>query len=281
MRADGDGGSEQGPQARHPVRRFLPLAVILAGMALALAFGLHRYLTFEQLLARRVELRHYVDGNLAASLVLYILGYALVVALSLPGGLVLTIFGGFLFGWLIGGLAALVAATTGAFIVFLAARTSFGEAPAVKAGPFLQRLSAGFRRDAVAYMLFLRLVPVFPFWLVNIAPALLGVPFATYALTTVIGIVPGTFAFAFAGAGLDGAIAAQQEAYDACIAAAREACTLTLSKKTLINKHIFIAVAALGFVALLPPLMRRLFARRLQGLDKGSDKGLDANGPVP
>ena len=281
MRADGDGGTKRGPRARHPVRRFLPLAVILAGMALALAFGLHRHLSFDQLLARRVELKQYVDGHLATSLVAYVLGYALVVALSLPGGLVLTIFGGFLFGWLIGGIAALVAATTGAFVIFLAARTSLGDMLAAKAGPFLQRLAAGFRRDAVAYMLFLRLVPVFPFWLVNIAPALLGVPFATYALTTVVGIVPGTFAFAFAGAGLDGAVAAQQEAYEACLAAAREACTLTLNKKTLINKHIFIAFGALGFIALLPPLMRRLFARRLQGLDKGSDKGLDANGPVP
>ncbi|ESR26975.1 TVP38/TMEM64 family protein [Lutibaculum baratangense] len=95
-------------------------------------------------------------------------------ALSLPGGLVLTVAEGLFFGWLTGGLVTLVAATLGASLLFLVARTTLGETLAERAGPRLEALRAGFTEDAASYLLFLRLVPVFPFWLVNPAPALLG-----------------------------------------------------------------------------------------------------------
>ncbi len=121
--------------------------------------------------------------------------YAAVVALSLPGGAVLTMAGGFLFGWLLGGLASIVGATIGASIVFLIARSALGEFLAARAGPWLSRFRQGFQDDAFSYLLFLRLVPIFPFWLVNLAPALLGVGFVTYVATTFLGIIPGTFAY--------------------------------------------------------------------------------------
>ena len=118
-----------------------------------------------------------------------------VVALSLPGGAVLTLAGGFLFGWFIGGVASIIGATIGATIVFLIARSTIGDALAARAGPFLSRFRQGFQQDAFSYLLFLRLVPIFPFWLVNLAPGLLGVGFGTYVATTLLGIVPGTFAY--------------------------------------------------------------------------------------
>ena len=143
--------------------------------------------------------------------------YIVVVALSVPGGALLTITGGFLFGWLVGGLSTVIGATIGATIVFLIAKTSLGETLAAKAGPWMAKLSEGFRNDAMNYLLFLRLVPAFPFWLINLAPALLNVPLSTFVIATFIGIIPGTFAFAFLGAGLDSIIDKQREAYQACL----------------------------------------------------------------
>ena len=113
---------------------------------------------------------------------------------------------------------AAINATVGATIIFLIAKTSLGEPMAARAGPWLGKLRAGFQENALNYLLFLRLVPLFPFWLVNLAPGLLGVRLPTYLLGTFVGIIPGTFAFAFAGVGLDSVIEAQRAAYQACLA---------------------------------------------------------------
>ncbi|MDJ1157697.1 VTT domain-containing protein [Chelatococcus sp. SYSU_G07232] len=256
--------------SRRSVVRFLPLVLLLVATMAVLASGLHRYLSFEGIVAHREYLRGYVSQHYAAALALYAVVYVGVVALSLPGGLVLTILGGFLFGWSVGGGVAVVAATVGATIVFLAARTSLGAVLAARAGPALQRIARGFRENAVFYLLFLRLVPVFPFWLVNLAPALFGVPLATYVATTIVGILPATFAFAFAGAGLDNAVEAHRAAYEACLAAGQTGCRLTMSKKALVNRELIVALVALGFLALLPVALKRLFGRKLSGLDGGN-----------
>ena len=161
----------------------------------------------------------FIARNAAAAVAGYVALYIAVVALSLPGGAVLTITGGVLFGVVIGGAAALVGATIGAICIFLIARSAVGEHLVRRAGPLAERLAEGFRADAFSYLLFLRLVPLFPFWLVNLVPALCGVRLATFAAATAIGIIPATFAFAFVGAGLDSVIAAQEAAYRACLAA--------------------------------------------------------------
>ena len=94
-----------------------------------------------------------------------------------------------------------------------------GDTLSQRAGPWLAKLSEGFQKDALSYMLFLRLVPAFPFWFVNIAPAVLGVPLKTFVLGTFVGIIPATFAFASAGAGLDSVIMAAKNEHAACVAA--------------------------------------------------------------
>ena len=111
-----------------------------------------------------------------------------------------------------------MAATIGATMVFLIARTALGETLSARAGPWLAKLSDGFKEDALSYLLFLRLVPAFPFWFVNIAPAVLGVPLKTYVIGTFFGIIPATFAFASAGAGLDSVVVAAKPEYAACVA---------------------------------------------------------------
>jgi uncharacterized membrane protein YdjX (TVP38/TMEM64 family) len=247
--------------------RYWPLIVLVLAMLLAFAFGLHRYLSLETVVAQRAALKGFVADHWAMALAAYALVYVLVVALSLPGGLVLTVLGGFLFGWLVGGIVALVAATLGACCVFLVARTSLGTFLGNRAGPALARLSRGFRKDAVSYLLFLRLVPLFPFWLVNLAPSLVGVPFRVYALTTLVGILPGTAAFAVAGASLDSLVAAQRAAYETCLAGGGTRCRMTFSADALLTRELLILFVALGVIALVPVAVRRFGGRRFQGLD--------------
>lgn len=184
---------------------------------------------------------------------IYFVVYTLAVALSFPGASLLTIAGGFLFGWFFGGLLTVVAATIGAALLFIAAKTSVGATLKERAGPFLDKMSEGFRKNAFSYLLFLRLTPVFPFWLVNIAPALFHVPLTTYLIATFVGIIPGTFAYAFVGAGLDSVILAQEQANPGCSAAGT--CEVEIS--ALITPELIWAFAALGLVALIPPVIQR------------------------
>jgi uncharacterized membrane protein YdjX (TVP38/TMEM64 family) len=132
----------------------------------------------------------------------FIAAYAGIVALSVPGGAFLTVTAGFLFGTWLGGLYALIGATLGATVVFLVARTSLGEVLRRRAGPFLKKVEAGFRDNAANYLLVLRLVPLFPFWLVNLVPAFLGVPVRTFVIASFFGMAPGTFVYASLGEGL-------------------------------------------------------------------------------
>jgi len=242
-------------------RRWLPLIVIVALMALAFAMGWQRYLTFKTIGTNYQALQDFIAANLAVALLIYILIYATVVALSLPGGLVMTVTGGLLFGWLAGGLATLVGATAGATLIFLIAKSSLGEALAAKAGPWLGRLRDGFKENALSYLLFLRLVPIFPFWLVNLAPAVLGVPLGTYVIGTAIGIIPGTFAFSVAGSGLGSVVEAQNQIYADCLAKGGPdpvaSCPYTIDTSALVTPQLLVAFALLGVVALIPVVYKR------------------------
>jgi uncharacterized membrane protein YdjX (TVP38/TMEM64 family) len=114
----------------------------------------------------------------------------------------MTVAGGLLFGLWMGATLAIVGATAGAVILFLIARFLVGDALRARAGPFLKRMAEGFERNAFAYLLFLRLVPAFPFWAVNLVPALVGVRQRSFVAATLIGIIPGTLAYASVGDGL-------------------------------------------------------------------------------
>lgn len=192
---------ETPPQSAVSARRLVPLCVLVTAGIVFVTVGGRHYLTIAALAENRGWLCGLAERWGVAAALLYIAAYAGLVALSVPGGVVLTIAGGFLFGTWIGGLCAVVGASLGATAVFLAARAGLGGL-ARRAGPFLARLEAGFRADAFNYLLVLRLVPLFPFWLVNLVPAVAGVGLATYLLATIIGIIPGTFVYASLGNGL-------------------------------------------------------------------------------
>ncbi|MBX9740561.1 MAG: TVP38/TMEM64 family protein [Beijerinckiaceae bacterium] len=253
------------PAARSGWRRAWPLLLIVAVTAAAYLSGVHRYLSFEALVESRERLREWVTLHYFASLFAFVGAYIVFVALSLPGALLLTIMSGFLYGVIVGGVATTIGATIGATLLFLAASTSLGEGLRSRAGPWLERFREGFQKDATSYLLFLRLVPVFPFWLVNLAPALLGVNVRTFVWTTAVGIVPGTFAYAFAGAGLDSVVAAHRAAKDACMAAGAAACDMQISPGQLVTRELVLALAALGCVALLPVLIKRFRRPRPDG----------------
>jgi uncharacterized membrane protein YdjX (TVP38/TMEM64 family) len=165
-----------------------------------------------------------------------------------------------------GGVAALIGATAGATVIFLVAKSALGEWMIRRAGRRAAKLASGFCDDAFYYLLFLRLVPVFPFWLVNLAPALCGVRLMTFVAATALGIIPGTFAFAIFGAGLDHAATTQLTGYRACQAAGGLHCALDLDPAAAATPQLIAGLIALGLLALVPVVVRRRKARALSEL---------------
>lgn len=258
-------GHSKRPDAGRPasaLRRYGPVAAIVLVAVLVFAMGWHRELTLENLVRHRATLNEFVNHYGLGAIAAFVGLYIGVVALSLPGATLLTLTGGILFGTLVGGLSAIVGATIGATVIFLVARSAAGEALVRSAGPKVTRLADGFRENAFSYLLFLRFVPIFPFFLVNLAAAVFRVPLSTFVVTTLIGIVPATFAFALAGRGLDSAIAAQQESFSACEAAGRADCKLAFDIQAAITPQLLAAFAALGVVALIPVVVSRWRARQ-------------------
>jgi uncharacterized membrane protein YdjX (TVP38/TMEM64 family) len=250
-----------GGPMRGRLRRFVPIAVIIFAMVVVFATGAHRHVSLETLVRHRMAIDAFIESHTLAAVGLFIAIYIVVVALSIPGALILSISGGILFGALAGGGANLIGATVGATIIFLVARSACGENLVRRAGPLACKIADGFRADAFSYLLFLRLVPAFPFFLVNLAPALVGVKLSTFVAATVIGVLPATFAFAFFGSGLDSVIATQEMAYRACLASGRSECALHFDIGMIVTPRLLAALAALGVIALIPVVVKRLRAR--------------------
>jgi uncharacterized membrane protein YdjX (TVP38/TMEM64 family) len=232
------------PPAAKPLGfRLLAVAGAAAAVAIALELtGALDHLSFAALARNREWLVMQVEALGPSAPVLFVLAYAACTALSLPTGLLLSTLGGFLFGTGWGGLCNLVGATLGATVVFLAAKTVLGDALRARAGPFLRKLEAGFREDELSYMLVLRLVPLFPFWLVNLAPAFLGVRLSTFVIGTFLGIIPGAFVYAGVGTGL-GAILESGGTPDG---------------SALLQPRVLLPIAGLVALALIPVVAKRL-----------------------
>jgi uncharacterized membrane protein YdjX (TVP38/TMEM64 family) len=256
--------SASAPSADHPrglFRRLLPLLVIviLAVVAyLTLGKGM---ISLESLVGHRTAIDEFVNDHRILAILAYVVLYTATVALTLPGATFLTVSGGFLFGLVLGASAAILGATLGATIVFLVARTALGEPLLRRAGPRATQLAEGFREDAFSYLLFLRLVPAFPFFLVNLVPAFAGVRLGPFVAATALGIIPGAVAYAFAGTGLDSVIAAQKDSYDACMAAGQTNCHLTFDAKDILTPQLLGALVGLGVLALVPVAVKRLRRR--------------------
>lgn len=220
--------------------KLLIALVFLGGLAAFFGLGGQGYLTLEMLQQNRDALLDYTHAHYWQMMALALLTYTAATTLSLPGGALLSLTVGFLFGRWVGTGVILVAATSGASLVFLAARYLFADAARQKLGGKLRELSEGFARDGFNYLLFLRLVPLFPFWLVNLAPAFTGIRLSTYVAATAIGIIPGAFVFANLGQSLGRIQSASQ----------------------LVSPETLGALALLGVLALVPVLARKFTGKK-------------------
>ena len=192
------------------LRRYAPLLILAVIAAAILASGVGRQLSLDAMQHNETALRGFVARHRLLAIAAYVALYAVATAVSLPGALVLTLAGGFLFGTWIGGSATVVGATIGAIAVFYVVRSSLGAALRERAeatGGRLKAVMDGIQSGAFGYILTLRLIPLAPFWLVNVASALANAPLRAYALATLIGIVPATFIYSSIGAGLSQVLA--------------------------------------------------------------------------
>lgn len=228
-------------------KRFLPLAILAVLVASIFALDLHHYLTFSALQEHRHLLLAYVEGNALQAVAVFVLVYAASTAASLPGAAILSIAGGFLFGALAGTLAVVVGATTGAVVVFLIAKSALGDSLRKRTGGALKSMERGFQENALSYLLFLRLVPVFPFFLVNLVSAFLGVSLRTYVIATSVGIIPGSFVFAITGAGL-GSVFDSAESF---------------SPASVLTTEVVVALVGLSLLSLTPILYKKVRGRRV------------------
>ncbi len=224
----------------------LPAAVLVTGLVLFFALDLDRYFDLEMLREHRNWLIGRVEELGVLAILLYTLLYMTLTAFSIPLGGILTIAAGFFFGTLVAASCAVVGGTLGAIIVFLAARTAFGELLRAKAGSALERMEVGFRENAFNYLLTLRLIPIFPFWLINLVPAFLGMPLRSYAVATFVGVIPGALVYASLGNGLG-------EILDA---------GLELDLGILLKPAVLFPLLALAVLALLPVAYKKIKGRR-------------------
>ncbi|BCH27899.1 hypothetical protein MesoLjLc_77230 [Mesorhizobium sp. L-8-10] len=243
-------GVAAGSGDRWRLRRFLPIGVIAAVIAVAYARGWYSQMSLASVAESRDALQTYVDRNYLLSLAGFVAFYVIVTAASVPIATMLTILGGGLFGWLVGGLSAAVGATVGAALIFLAARSACGTGLRGRVAGFADRLACGFESNAFGYLLVLRLAPFIPFCVVNVAPALFKVRPRTFVAATAIGILPGAFAYASLGNGLDSVVeAAQRAGRDAALS-------------DLVTPEIVAALACLTLIALVAVVIRVAAARR-------------------
>lgn len=209
--------------------------IFLLGIGAFVYFDLGQYLSLDSLKANRDLLLNYTESNYGLAVAVFILVYILQTAFSLPGGAILTLTGGFLFGSLIGTVFVNIGATAGATLAFLAARYLLRDWVESKFGDRLGPIQAGFAENAFSYLMTLRLIPAFPFFLVNLVSGLTRVKLGTYMIATSLGIIPGSFVFAFAGRQL-GSINSLSE---------------------IVSPPVLLAFSLLGLLALMPIAYRK------------------------
>lgn len=235
------------PQRKPAIQRNLPL-IFIAIVAIAGAFTLRDYLSFETLAQNREALNAFRDNYFVASVTLFVIAYIVIVAFSLPGATIATLTGGFLFGTALGSLLNVTGATLGATLIFLAARHGFGETLGAKmeaSDGAIKRIKDGIDENQWSMLFLIRLVPAVPFFVANLVPAFMQVPLHRYMISTFLGIIPGAIVFTSVGAGL-GAVFERGETPDLGI---------------IFEPHILGPILGLVLLALLPIVVKS-FAKK-------------------
>lgn len=217
------------------------LIFMAAVFIVVVSSDLHHMLTFEYLKANHDILLSWVSQHQITGVITYLITYILVVLFSLPGATLMTLAGGFLFGAVWGGIFTVIGATTGAIAIFLIARTALGDLLQKQANQYIKKMQHGFLENELSYMFVLRLVPLFPFFAVNIAPAFLGVTLRAYTIATFFGIMPGTFIYTLAGSSL-GDIFKRHESFEI---------------SAIFSTNIILALTGLALLSLLPVIYKK------------------------
>ena len=240
--------TRQPPSVAKPFawRRLILVLVFVAVVVAFLALGLERYLSIDALRQHRDVLRTWVERSGVLAALVFMAVYIITVAFSLPGATVLTIASGFLFGPGWGTAIAVISATLGATALFSMAKTTLGDTLRARAGSWLPRLEAGFREHALSYLIVLRLVPLFPFFVINLVPAFLGVSIWTFVLGTFVGIIPGSFVYTTVGAGLGSVFDAGEP----------------FSLRGVLKPQIVTALVGLAVLAMVPVVYKKIMAHR-------------------
>ena len=231
---------------------------LVCGIVLVYGLGLQNYVSLAVLARNHDALQELVIQHLLLAMLAYFAAYIAVAVFCIPGAAVLTIVGGYLFGWLVGTPLTLVAATTGALITFKIVKTALGEPLARRAGPYVKGLIQGFRANAFSYLLFLRLVPAFPFFAINAVAGLARIDLKTFLSATIIGMIPGSLVFGFVGSGLADTLHAAILAHAACVAEKSESlCPYDTAQIFLPRPLLLAAFLGLGILALLPVIWKK------------------------
>jgi len=220
--------------------KIVVVALFAAAIGAFFYFDLGHYLSLDALKDNRDKLLAFTEANYVAAVALFVAAYCVVVAASLPGAAIMTLAGGFLFGSLLGTLYVNIGATTGATAAFLVARYLLRDWVETKFGNRLGPIQEGFARNAFSYLMTLRLIPLFPFFVVNMVSGLTRVSLATYVTATAIGIIPGSFVFAYAG---------------------RQLGTIN-SLREIASPNVLMAFTLLGLLALVPIVYQKFSARK-------------------
>lgn len=230
------------------------IAFIIAAI-IGVGYAFKDVLTYENLLRNYLLLNEGIKNNYALASLLFLGVYILAVAISMPGALYLTLLGGILFGALWGGILVVSGATLGATAIFMLAKHWLKPTFEPKITQYIGKFKEGFEKNASSYLLFLRLTPIFPFWLVNIAPAFFNVSPLIFIATTLFGIAPASFIFTTFASGL-----VEQVQADAIIAASCQtaACFPQFEVNNLFSRTTVLSLVGLGLLSLLPVLLKRL-----------------------
>ena len=231
------------------LKRLWPVAALIVAVAALVAFGPDNAAVFATLRAYREAIGVLIVEYAVLAGLGYMVIYAVAIAFSVPGGAMMTIIGAFLFGWQLAAVYVVFAATIGATALFLIARTAVGNRLHERAGPWMQKMEAGFQENALWYLLMLRLIPLFPFFVVNLVPAFLGVTLRTYVIGTFFGIIPGTTVFALAGSGLASVLANEGAEFDL---------------SSVLTPEVVAALIGIALLALIPVIYKKVQARKSQ-----------------
>jgi uncharacterized membrane protein YdjX (TVP38/TMEM64 family) len=184
------------------LKRWSLLVILILGLCAFFYFDLQRYLNFTTIKQHREIWMNWTDQHYLSAVAIFMLIYITAISVSFPGAVFLTLIGGFLFGPWLGTIYVVTSATIGASLVFFAVKIALEPWMKKRTGKWIEKMRAGFQKGAVQYLLILRLMPIFPFWVVNIVPALLGIRASIFIFTTFFGIIPGSFIYTLLGSGL-------------------------------------------------------------------------------